>query len=436
MADQSAHHALLEGVMHLAQTPSYVKRLARILMICLFVLPVIMLFLPWLQNIQGKGKVVAFSPTERKQTVDAPVNGIIKQWYAQEGQIVKAGDVLLEISDVDPLFTERLGEQLTNTQSRLNAKLDEQKSYQLQLQSYYAVRDNKVSSAQFKVDMARQKVRAATEAIASSEATLEASRFQIARMERLLKDGLVSNRDKEIAERDNIIANRTLNSARAQLELARAEEKSAQVEIQQARADAETSIASAQGQINKIRSEIAESEQRMVDAEVNVSRQTAQRILAPRSGMVHRVTVNTQSQMVTRGEVLLEIIPENSSRAVALMVNGRDAPLVTPGAEVRIEFEGWPAVQVNGWPNVAIGTFVGQVKFIDASDDGLGNFRVMVVPAKGTQAWPNTRYLRQGANAKGWILLNRVTIGYELWRLINGFPPELPSAPAVTAIKS
>ena len=324
---------------------------------------------------------------------------------------------------------------MANTQSRLNAKQDELKSYQLQLQSYYAVRDNKVASAQFKVDMAKQKVRAATEAIASSEATLETAKFQITRMERLLNDGLVSTRDKEVAERDNIIANRALNSAKAQLESARAEEKSALVEIAQARADAETSIASAQAQSNKIRSEIADSEQRMTDAEINVSRQTAQRILAPRSGMVHRVPVNTQSQMVSRGEVLLEIIPENISRAVALMVNGRDAPLVTAGAEVRIEFEGWPAVQVNGWPNIAIGTFIGKVKFVDASDDGMGNFRVMVVPAIGSQEWPNTRFLRQGANANGWILLNKVTIGYELWRLINGFPPELPK-PLVASIKS
>lgn len=411
----------------LAQTPFFIRRFVKLLFICFFIIPIAMMFLPWLQNIQGKGKVVAFSPTERKQTVDAPVNGIIKKWYAQEGQIVKAGEVLLEISDVDPLFADRLGDQLANTQVRLSAKKDELKSYDLQLQSYYAVRDNRVSSAQFKVDMAKQKVRAATESIASSEATLEASKFQITRMERLLNDGLVSIRDKEVAERDNIVANRALNSAKAQLESARAEEKSAQVEIGQARADAQTSIASTQAQSNKIRAEIAESERLIIDAEVNVSRQTAQRIVAPRSGMVHRVPVNTQSQMVSRGEVLLEIIPENSNRAVSLMVNGRDAPLVTAGAEVRIEFEGWPAVQVNGWPNIAIGTFIGQVKFVDASDDGMGNFRVMVVPAAGSQEWPNTRFLRQGAQANGWILLNKVIIGYELWRLINGFPPELPN---------
>ena len=420
----------------LAQTPHFARTLVKIFVICFFVLPLLMLFLPWLQSIQGAGKVVAFSPTERKQTVDAPVNGIIKKWHAQEGQIVKAGDVLVEISDIDPLFADRLSDQLNNTQSRLSAKKDELKSYQQQLESYYAVRANRISSAQFKVNMAKQKVRTANEAIASSEATLEASKFQIARMERLLGDGLVSIRDKEIAERDNIISIRSLNSAKAQLESAQAEVMSAQVEIAQGRADAETSIAAAQGQTNKIRAEIAESEHRLTDAKINVSRQTAQRILAPRAGMVHRVAVNTQSQMITRGEILLEIIPENTSRALALMVNGRDIPLVVSGTEVRIEFEGWPAIQVNGWPNIATGTYAGLVKFVDASDDGQGNFRVMILPAGGKQDWPSPKFLRQGTKARGVILLNKVTIGYEVWRLINGFPPELPDAPTSTTIKS
>jgi hypothetical protein len=26
----------------------------------------------------------------------------------------------------------------------------------------------------------------------------------------------------------------------------------------------------------------------------------------------------------------------------------------------------------------------------------------------------------------GWILLDRVRLGYELWRQFNGFPPRLP----------
>ena len=39
------------------------------------------------------------------------------------------------------------------------------------------------------------------------------------------------------------------------------------------------------------------------------------------------------------------------------------------------------------------------------------------------------RFLRQGVRVNGWVLLSQVTLGYELWRIFNGFPmlilPEL-----------
>ncbi|GDX86064.1 hypothetical protein LBMAG43_21060 [Methylococcaceae bacterium] len=31
--------------------------------------------------------------------------------------------------------------------------------------------------------------------------------------------------------------------------------------------------------------------------------------------------------------------------------------------------------------------------------------------------------MRQGVRVEGWILLNRVTMAYELWRELNAFPP-------------
>jgi hypothetical protein len=102
---------------------------------------------------------------------------------------------------------------------------------------------------------------------------------------------------------------------------------------------------------------------------------------------------------------------------------------------VRLAFEGWPAVQMIGWPQLAIGTFGGEVVFVDATDDGKGKFRVVVGPAddivdrgdgKGpvTVGWPDKdRWLRQGARANAWVMLNEVPLWYELWRQINGFPP-------------
>ena len=59
---------------------------------------------------------------------------------------------------------------------------------------------------------------------------------------------------------------------------------------------------------------------------------------------------------------------------------------------------------------------------IDATDDGSGKFRTLVKP-DGDSEWPSGRFLRQGVRANGWVMLSQVPLGYELWRQLNGFPP-------------
>ncbi|NJK88354.1 MAG: HlyD family secretion protein [Myxococcales bacterium] len=124
------------------------------------------------------------------------------------------------------------------------------------------------------------------------------------------------------------------------------------------------------------------------------------------------------------GDPLGIIVPDTQRRAVELIVDGNDAAWVEPGREVRLQFEGWPAVQFAGWPGASVGTFPGKVTFIDATDDGKGNFRLVVEPKPEDTPWPDEDRLRQGVRANGWVLLETVTLGFEAWRRLNGFPPE------------
>ena len=129
---------------------------------------------------------------------------------------------------------------------------------------------------------------------------------------------------------------------------------------------------------------------------------------------------------VKEGDQLFVIVPETSELAVELCVSGNDMPLIKEGDNVRLQFEGWPAVQFVGWPSVAVGTFGGKVNRVFPTDDAKGNFRVLVSPHKTTDTdseWPDDRYLRQGVRANGWVLLKQVPLGYEVWRQLNGFPP-------------
>jgi hypothetical protein len=112
-------------------------------------------------------------------------------------------------------------------------------------------------------------------------------------------------------------------------------------------------------------------------------------------------------------------------------------PMVMAGAPVRLQFEGWPALQFSGWPSVAVGTFGGRVVLVDPTDNGRGRFRVLVEPDERDEPWPSNRFLRQGVRANGWVLLNVVPLGFELWRQFNGFPPVIsPDEPGAAMFEA
>jgi hypothetical protein len=169
--------------------------------------------------------------------------------------------------------------------------------------------------------------------------------------------------------------------------------------------------------------EAALARKELLQAEGKQAQFQSRTVVAPQDGIILRLLANDNAQMLKEGDPLFTIVPETTDRAVELWVDGNDIPLVTLNREVRLQFEGWPAVQfAAGWPRAAMGTFAGKVTTIDATDNGKGKFRVLIRPENSTD-WPEDRFLRQGVRANGWVLLNEVALGYELWRQLNGFPP-------------
>jgi multidrug resistance efflux pump len=152
-------------------------------------------------------------------------------------------------------------------------------------------------------------------------------------------------------------------------------------------------------------------------------------IKAPQSGYVVQAIRAGVGETVTRGATVATIRPAINDMAVELFIKPMDVTLVEPGRHVRIEFDGFPALQVTGWPLVAVGTFGGTVVNIDQVESPNGKFRILVVPDEDDQDWPPQ--LRLGSGAKGWILLEQVPIWYEIWRQLNGFPPSIEKAPDV-----
>ncbi len=168
----------------------------------------------------------------------------------------------------------------------------------------------------------------------------------------------------------------------------------------------------------------AEASANLARMDIRLARQNAQLVKAPIDGTILRILAGEGGQIVKPGQMLAVIVPDTTARAVEVWVDGHDMPLIRDHAQVRIQFEGWPAIQFSGWPGAAVGTFKGKVALVDASDNGRGKFRVVVVP--DGDPWPDEKHLRQGVRSMSWILLEKVNLGFELWRLFNGFPPNMP----------
>jgi biotin carboxyl carrier protein len=208
----------------------------------------------------------------------------------------------------------------------------------------------------------------------------------------------------------------------------------------QADANGLSAIAVARSNLRKAEQNLFTVERDIQDIDNRIERFKARNVVAPCDGFVYRVAANVGQggQYVKEGDDLCTIVPDTNDRVVELFLDGLDAPLVLAFANrtgrmphVRLQFEGWPAIQFSGWPELAIGTFGGKVRQVDSAATDVGKFRALVEPESRLEgdAWPDAEFLRQGNQAVGWVFLNRVPLGYEIWRRLNGFPPVLAPSP-------
>lgn len=396
--------------------------LARLLVLALVVCVIGLFVVPWQQNVTGSGRVIAYAPLDREQPIEAPVDGRVTDWHVQEGDEVKAGDPLVDLSDNDPELIARLERQRDAVRDQLSAANLEIAVAESKIASLESARTSAVLVATLERDMARFRRDGAQRALDAAKATERTADLNLDRQRSLEGKGLSSTRQLELAELDAEVAEAGLDRAEAALKAADREVKAQLAERGKVDSETKAKTEDARASLQKAKAEKAKAQERLAKIDIELARQNTMKVVAPRDGTVFRLVAKQGGEMVKQGETLLVLVPDTTSRAVELWVDGNDVPLITKGRHVRIQFEGWPAVQFVGWPSVAVGTFGGTVDFVDATDDGSGKFRIVVVPDDG-EPWPDARYLRQGVRANGWVLLNQVSIGYELWRQFNGFPP-------------
>ncbi|ATG90764.1 HlyD family secretion protein [Methylomonas koyamae] len=414
-----------------AITAPIAGKLARSLILLLIVLLFLLLLTPWQQNVRGIGRVVAYIPGDRQQTVGAPVEGRISRWLVKEGSKVKAGEVIAELRDNDPLLLQRLEGERQALLGRQTAIDNRVETFREQLRMAEQARPQALAAAESRLEMARQRQRQAVQGAEAASAARLTSSLNLTRQQTLQEKGLASRRTLELAQLEIAQRSADLDRAHAALAAARSEVDAVGADLRKLTADTTAGVEKARAELNKAIEDQNYLRADLLKVETRQARQQTQTITAPRDGTVLRLLANPNAEMVKAGQPLAILVPDTDQRAVELWVDGNDLPLIVSGSKVRLQFEGYPAIQFGGWPEFSIGSFGGRVVLIDATDDGKGHFRILVQHDPDDIPWPEVRFLRQGVRVNGWVLLGQVTLGYELWRIFNGFPPLVLPEPEV-----
>ena len=418
--------------LRLVQSSLVIRRSANILLGLLALSTVAMLFVPWQQSARGSGKVVAFAPQERQQTVMCPVKEGVVARVADgmvEGQHVEQGQFILEIQPTAANLVEQLQAQLQDLKTKLETAHTKVEVYGRNVVDFEAAQRAAVDAADELVAAAEAKWDAKKRLVPGYEAKELQARLNLERQKRLFDKGVTAEKEIEKLQKDWQVTVAELESAQLDVTAALGEWEAKKNERLQKEREASAKVDYARAMQQDALGMAATIQKETRDLEIKLAEMDRLIITAPRTGTLFRVPVFERGQTIKQGDSLFTIVPDTTERAVELWVSGNDTPLIRTGDPVRLQFEGWPAIQFTGWPSVAVGTFGGEVVAIDPTDNGTGSFRVLVRPTHAdddderTEGWPTGRFLRQGVRANGWVMLNTVPLGYEIWRQLNGFPP-------------
>lgn len=392
---------------------------------------IVILFLPWTQNVQGSGYITTPLPSQRPQNVPAIIDGRILEWMVREGQLVHKGDTLLQLGEIkddylDPRLVERAELQFEAKAQSANAYGNKAAQLQNQMTALQEQRGIKLEQAQNYLQQARLKIESDSMELVAAHTQLNIAEAQALRMEELFVQGLKSRTDLEArrmklqeAQAKVLIAENKLLSSRNDLLNARMAVGGIHAEFEDKMAKAASDRAEAlSGQFNAT----ADASKLQNQASTYDIRRGLLFITAPQTGYITKTVKSGLGETVKAGEELLTIMPANYDLAAEMYVPPLDLPLLRLGQPVRLLFDGWPAIVFSGWPNASYGTYSGDIIAIDNVISDNGKYRVLVAPDPYDHPWPDA--LRIGSGVEGMVLLGDVPLGYELWRRINGFPPD------------
>lgn len=397
----------------------------------MLIMLVLAMFLPWTQNIRAKGTITTLRQEQRPQELNTIIAGRVIKWYVKEGDFVKKGDTILQLGEVkvdyfDPELLSRTQQQIDAKQQSIEGYKNKAGTAETQTSALLQGQYLKLQSLDNKVLQQLLKVASDSTDLIAVNNELSVYKRQIDAAKLMLDSGVISLIDFEKrkvnyqnASAKKIGTENKYAQSKQELIILRIEKNSIVQEytdkISKAEGDKYSSLSSAastEADVAKLKNIYSSYD----------ARNQLYYIKAPQNGQVTKAKKAGIGEMLKEGEMTVEIVPTNVQYAVELFVEPMDLPLINIGQKVRFVFDGFPAIVFSGWPTNSYGTFGGKVSAVETSVSYNGKFRVLVAEDPEDKKWPVQ--LKMGGGANGIALLKDVRIYYELWRNINGFPPD------------
>lgn len=405
----------------------------------IFVFLLIVLLMPWTQNISSSGHVTTLYQDQRPQQINTVIPGKIIKWYIKEGDVVKKGDTLVQLADtkddyLDSNLVERTKDQLNSKEQELLFYSEKINAIESQINAIENNRDLKISSYQNKIEQYKRKLISDSSEVVAAEVEYKIAQEQLTRGKQLFNQGVVSlvELERRTAQSNKTLA--ILTEKQQKLLNTKQEINIIKIDINSVRQEADdkifksrSEIASSRGNIAGATGELAKNKNILANY---ISRGNQKWLIAPQDGQIIKAKKGGINEIVKEGEMIVEMVPTHIDHAIELFIEPMDLVLINPGQKVRMIFDGFPAIVFSGWPNNSYGTFGGVVSMVENNRNENGKFRILVIPDSDQNKWPAA--LKTGTGARGFALLNTVPVWYELWRQINGFPPDYYTTKAGT----
>ncbi len=392
---------------------------------------VIILFLPWTQNVKAKGSVTTLYQEQRPQQLNSPIPGRIIKWYVKNGDSVKRGDTIVQMAEVkedymDPLLVDRTAQQVEAKKGVRNYYEAKVGTTDAQLAAMNSSRELKLQQLKVKLGQLNNKLAAEQAELEAASNELKLSADQYERQKKMYDEGLVSL--TQFQQRSVAYQNALAKKTAAENKLAQTQQEIITVNIEQNATvqDYTEKLSKIQGerfqsmgQIESSTGDIAKLENQITNYKI---RQGLYYVIASQDGQVVQLNKAGIGEILKDGESIGSIVPANVNYAVEIYIKPVDLPLIKPGQKVMCVFDGFPAIVFSGWPNTSYGIFAGKVIAVESNINANGLFKALVVEEKGRKPWPPQ--IKIGAGVQAIAILNDVPVWYELWRNINGFPPD------------